>query len=96
MFENDRRDMVWLVFTEFPFVLYFLFRLAGYDRTPVNVFSEAASFEGPPALWIERYRRCLSTFRSEDISALIDTGTSLLMEVRELSSAKLWTGQKPG
>lgn len=91
VYENDKRDLVWLVLTEFPFVSYFLFRLAGYERTPVDVFSEAAKFETVPALWRDRYRRVLGQFEPEQVPGLIVTGEKLLAEVRELSTSKLWT-----
>lgn len=94
VYENDKHDLVWLVFAEFPFVLYFLFRLAGYERTPVDVFSEAAKFEAAPALWRDRYRQVLGQFEPEQVPELINTGEKLLAEVRELSTAKLWTQQK--
>ena len=90
VYEYDRRDLVWLVYEEFPFVLYYFFRLAGHERTPINVFEEAGKFEGPPSLWSGRYRRVLGFFPAEKISLLIETGNRLLDEVKDLSAARLW------
>ena len=90
LYEHDRRDLVWLVYVEFPFVLSFILRLAGHVKVPANVFEEADKIKGQPELWTDRYRRILSMFTPEEIRVLLQTSRDLIDEVKKLSELRLW------
>ena len=91
VYEYDKRDLAWIVYSEFPFVLYYCFGLAGHERTPIDVFGEAAKLEGPPSLWVARHQRILKLFNPDDVPSLLETARTLVSEVQQLSEARLWT-----
>jgi hypothetical protein len=90
LYDYDKRDLVCLVYIEFPFVLSFLFRLAGYEKMSNASFAETVEWKGPGGLWVRRYKRILGLLPERNISDLLKTGTNLLGEVRELAEERLW------
>ena len=91
LYNYDRRDLVGLVYAEFRFILAFVFRLAGYERTPDAVFREAARFQGPPSRWVERYKNILRYFSTDKVPGLLSSGKDLLREGRTLANERPWT-----
>lgn len=67
LYNYDRPDLVNLVYSEFRFILAFIFNMAGYERTPDVVFRDAAGFYGPPSRWVERYKNILHLFSTDEI-----------------------------
>ena len=54
IFEHDKRDLVWIVFIEYPFILRFIFNTMGVDDFPERVFEPFTNLSGPPTHWINR------------------------------------------
>ncbi len=88
LYEYDRRDLVWVVYEEFPFVLSFILRIAGHEKMPADIFEEADKLGGPPRLWTDRYRRILAIFMQEQIRGLLPTTRNLIGEIQELSKLR--------
>jgi hypothetical protein len=82
--ENDRRDLVWIVFIEYPFILKFILKTLGISGFPAKVFQVLKNLKGPPALWIERHRRILSLIPQKDVPDLLSTAEELNAEVKRL------------
>jgi len=91
LYEYDKRDLVNLVYSEFRFILAFIFSVAGYERTPDVVFRDTARFEGPPAEWADRYRKILYYFSSDEIPGLLVAARDLLEEGKALAVDEPWT-----
>ena len=91
LYDYDKRDLVNLVYSEFRFILAFIFSVAGYERTPDVVFRDTARFDGPPAQWVNRYGRILHYFSTADIPDLLVLAKDLLEEVRALAVDEPWT-----
>ena len=91
LYEYDKRDLVNLVYSEFRFILAFIFSVAGYERTPVAVFRDTARFEGPPAKWASRYKKILDYFSIDGIPGLLVSAKELLEEGRALAMDEPWT-----
>ncbi len=85
LYEYDRRDLVWVVYEEFPFVLSFILRIAGLERMPDNVFGEADKIDGQPKLWTSRYKTILKMFNQEEVHGLLQASRNLIGEIEELS-----------
>ena len=85
LYDYDRRDLVNLVYSEFRFILAFIFSVAGYERTPDVVFRDTARFDGPPARWVNRYGKILHYFSTADIPDLLILAKDLLEEGRALA-----------
>src|SRR2546427_1358085 len=90
LYDYDRRDLVNLVYSEFRFILAFIFSVAGYERTPDIVFRDAARFEGPPAKWVHRYRKILHYFSADEVPGLLDLAKDLLEEGKALAVDEPW------
>jgi len=88
LYEFDLRDLVWVVYEEFAFVLSFVLTIAGHERVPANVFEEADKISGQPRLWIARYRRILSMFKREEVRGLLEASRGLVGELAELSKLR--------
>jgi len=91
LYEYDKRDLVNLVYSEFRFVLAFIFSVAGYERTPDVVFRDTTTFEGPPAEWTDRYHKILHYFSTDEVPGLLILAKNLLKEVRALAEDEPWT-----
>src|SRR3989442_1966490 len=90
LYEYDKRDLVNLVYSEFRFILAFIFSVAGYERTPDVVFRDTANFEGQPAQWAGRYRKILHYFSTDEIPGLLVLAKDLLEEGRALAMDEPW------
>ncbi len=88
LYEYDRRDLVWVVYEEFPFVLSFILTIAGHERLPANVLGEAEKIGGQPRLWTGRYTRILSLFKQEQVRGLLPATRNLIGEIEELSKPR--------
>jgi len=91
LYDYDRRDLVNLVYSEFRFILAFIFSVAGYERTPDVVFRDTTRFEGPPAKWADRYRKILHYFSADEVPGLLDLAKDLLEEGKALAVDEPWT-----
>ncbi len=91
LYDYDKRDLVSLFYSEFRFILAFIFSVAGYERTPDVVFRDTAGFDGPPAQWVNRYGKILQYFSTADISDLLVLAKDLLEEGRALAVDEPWT-----
>ncbi len=91
LYNYDRRDLVGLVCAEFRFILAFVFKLAGYERTPDAVFRETAKLQGPPAQWAERYKNILGYFSTEKVPGIVSSCKDLVREGRALANERPWT-----
>ena len=58
--EHDKRDLIWIVFIEYPFILKFILKTIGISNFPAKIFDTLKKLRGPPALWVHRYRRILN------------------------------------
>ncbi len=96
LYNYDRRDLVSLVYSEFRFVLAFIFRLTGYERTPDAVFREAAKFQGPPSRWAERYKNILSYSLMDKAPEILSSCKNLVQEGRALAKERPWTENRRG
>lgn len=90
LYKDDRRNIVWFVYLEFPFVLSFILRLQGHEKVPANVLEEADKIEGQPRLWTARYRRILRLFKPEEVPGLLQTSKGLLDNAEKLLELRLW------
>jgi hypothetical protein len=91
VFLKDPRDLVWIVYIEFPFVEYFLFRnLTDHDRLPVDMFKEAKAFPSGPRNWVERHLWCLNLFERCSAERLLRVAESLLEDVEAFAEQKLY------
>jgi hypothetical protein len=59
IYNNDKRDLVWIVYIEYPFVLGFILKIIGKEKDSKSIFTELNDITGLPALWINRYREIL-------------------------------------
>ena len=80
LYDYDKRDLVSLVYVEFLFILSFVFRMSGYERSPDAVLLEALKFKGPPSQWTTRYQNILKFFPADAVSEVLDCGEDLLVQ----------------
>ncbi len=91
VYEADARDLVWIVYIEFPFVTSFLFRnLTDRERLPLDLFVEGTTFGGSPAKWITRHSRCLDLFDMSRAEEMLSMAQELVAEAEEFSSLGLY------
>jgi hypothetical protein len=88
IYEHDRRDLVWIVFIEYPFILRFIFKTLGIDDFPEHVFEPFENLSCLPIRWVNRYRRILSLVPEYRVVALLSTAEELSAEVKRLASKK--------
>lgn len=88
IFEHDKRDLVWIVLIEYPFILRFIFNTIGIDDLPERIFSPFTNLSGPPTYWINRYRRILNLIPKSSIPHLLSTAEKLDAEVKKLAAKK--------
>ncbi len=88
IYEHDKRDLVCIVFIEYHFILRFIFKTIGIDDFPEHVFDPFKKLSGPPACWINRYRRILGLFPEKTIPILLLTAEELNAEAKILASTK--------
>jgi hypothetical protein len=88
IYEHDKRDLVWIVFIEYPFILRFIFKAIGFDDFPENVFEPFKSLRGPQTRWVNRYRRILNLVPESIVPDLLSTAEELNAEVKRLAGKK--------
>jgi hypothetical protein len=86
--EHDKRDLVWIVFIEYPFILNYVLKTLGISDFPANVFEAMRNVTGPPALWVNRHRRILSLIPQKNVPYLLTRAEELGAEVKRLASMK--------
>jgi predicted nucleotidyltransferase len=87
LYEYDKRDLVNLVYEEFLFILSFVFRTSGYERSPDAVLLEALKFNGPPSQWTARYQNILKFFPAHAVSEVLHCGEELLGQAELMAEA---------
>ena len=86
---NDPRDLVWVVYVEFPDVTAMLFRnLTEHQRLPPDMFQVAEAFPAGPRRWVQRYLGCLSLFPAASVDSLLSVGRDLLDRARAFADEK--------
>jgi predicted nucleotidyltransferase len=88
IFEHDKRDLVWIVLIEYPFILQFIFKTIGIDDFPEHVFKPLTNLNGPPTYWTNRYRRILNLIPKSSVPDLLSTAEKLNAEVKKLADKK--------
>jgi len=88
IFEHDKRDLVWIVLVEYPFILRFIFNTIGIDDFPEHVFEPFKSLGGPSTYWVNRYRRILNLVPKSSVPNLLSTADKLNAEVKRLADEK--------
>jgi hypothetical protein len=88
IFEHDKRDLVWIVLIEYPFILRFIFNTIGSDDLPENVFKPFENLSGPPTYWVNRYRRILNLVPKSSVPNLLQKADKLNTEVKRLVRKK--------
>lgn len=83
--EHEKRDLVWIVFIEYPFILNFILKTVGMSDLPAKVFEASKSLSGPPALWVDRHRRILNFIPEADVPDLLSAAEQLNAEVKRLA-----------
>ena len=86
IYEYDKRDLVRIVCTMFPYILLELFRSVGEEALPRRVFYESRKFTGPAASWIKRYHRILRFISKTRIPLLVTLATELHQKIQALCS----------
>jgi predicted nucleotidyltransferase len=81
--EHDKRDLVWIVLIEYPFILRFIFKTMGIDDFPERVFRPFMNLSGPPTYWVNRYRDILNLVPKGTVPDLLSTAEKLNAEVKK-------------
>jgi len=85
IYEHDKRDLAWIVFIEYRFILNFILKAIGVNDFPIRVFEPFQSLSGPPTLWVNRYRDILNLIPENTIPDLLSTAEGLNGEVKKLA-----------
>jgi len=85
LYDYDKRDLVNLVYSEYRFILAFIFSVAGYERTPDVVFRDARRFVGAASLWAKRYQKILDYYPMDKVPELLKVGKQLLRDGKALA-----------
>jgi len=88
IFEHDKRDLVWIVLIEYPFILRFILKTIGIEDFPERVFEPFINSSGPPTYWTNRYRRILNLIPKSNVPDLLSTAEKLNAEVKRLATKK--------
>ena len=88
IFEHDKRDLVWIVLIEYPFILLRIFNTIGIDEFPEHVFKPFKNLSGPPTYWVNRYRHILNLIPKTNVPHLLSTAQKLNAEAKRLASKK--------
>ncbi len=84
IFEHDKRDLLWIVFGEYPFVLQFIFKAIGTDDIPEHVFKPFMNMSTPATRWVNRYRQILNLVPKVKVPNLLSTAEKLSAEAKKL------------
>jgi len=85
LYSYDKRDLVWIVYNEYHFVLQYIFRTVGKEDFPAEVFKELEGLSGPAALWADRYRNILKLIPNAEVPHLLKTAQELHSELKVLA-----------
>jgi len=85
IYEHDKRDLVWIVFIEYRFILNFILKTIGINDFPIRVFEPFQGLRGPPTLWVNRYRHILNLVPENTVSDLLSIAERLDAEVKKLA-----------
>jgi hypothetical protein len=88
IFEHDKRDFVWIVFVEYPFILRFILETINIDEFPKPVFKPFMNTSNAPAYWVKRYSRILNLIPKAKVPNLLSTAEQLSVEVKRLAGKK--------
>ncbi len=84
VYANDRRDLIWIVYGEFPFVESFLFRnLTGHETLPLDIFGTAEAFSGDPERWVSRHIQCLDLLGEGSAGDLLAMSGDILEDAKD-------------
>lgn len=84
LYDHDKRDLVWIVYNEYHFVLQYIFRTIGKEDFPAKVFKELEGLSGPVALWTNRYHNLLELTPNAKVPPLLKTAQELYNELKVL------------
>jgi len=86
--KHDKRDLVWIVLIEYPFILGFILKTLGITDFPEKVFEPFKNLSGPTLAWVTRYRRILSLIQEDNVQSLLSTAGQLNVETKRLVGKK--------
>jgi len=86
LYDHDKRDLVWIVYNEYHFVLQYIFITLGKKDFPAEVFKELEGLSGPANLWTNRYYSLLKLIPSAEVPSLLKTAQELCNELKVLTS----------
>lgn len=86
--EHDKRNLVWIVLIEYPFILRFIYKTIGIDDIPEQVFKPFTNLSGPPTNWVRRYRHILNLIPKSNVPKLLSTAEKLNAEAKRLAGKK--------
>jgi len=87
--EHDKRNLVWIVFVEYPFILRFIFKTIGMDDVPERVFKPFRNLSNPSARWVNRYLHILKLVPKAQVPDLLSTAEQLNVEAKRLVGERL-------
>lgn len=88
---NDPRDLVWIVYIEFPFVTSFLFRnLTSLENLPPDMFRQSETFQEAPAKWINRHLKCLELLDVKSSESMLSAASALMDDARQFVGRRLY------
>lgn len=85
LYSYDKRDLVWIVYNEYHFVLQYIFRTIGREDFPAKVFKELEALSGPIALWTNRYHNLLELVPNTEVPHLLKTAKELQNELKAIA-----------
>lgn len=86
LYSYDKRDLVWIVYNEYHFVLQYIFRTIGKEDFPAEVFKELEGLSGSAAIWANRYHSLLELIPNREVPHLLKTAEELYNELKVLAS----------
>ena len=91
VYYNDPRDLVWIVYIEFPFVTSFLFRnLTDRQTLPSDMFRESKAFPEVPRKWVNRHLKCLELINTRPSEKFLTVAKDLIVEAREFVNKRIY------
>jgi hypothetical protein len=91
VYRNDPRDLVWIVYIEFPFVTRFLFlNLTDHQTLPSSMFQEPETSPEAPRSWVSRHLRCLGLFDAGSSEEMLLESKDLIADAREFVDRRLY------
>ncbi len=91
VYRNDPRDLVWIVYIEFPFVTSSLFRdLTSLQKLPPDMFGQSDAFQGHPRKWVNRHLKCLELFDIDSSETMLSVANVLMDDARRFVDRQLY------